>query len=239
MPIRPTSRPSLADARLYGILDLGYLSPERLEEATAALIEGGADILQVRAKGHGAGEIDGFVRRVLPVCRGAGVPLIVNDHTEVAAATGADGVHLGQDDGAIADARARLAPGAIVGRSTHSPEQAARALEEGADYIGFGPLFATPTKPGRPAIGLDGIEGVGRSVGTRIPVFCIGGIKPPASPKEEIGPEQDSRAPENENLSRVLAAGARRVVIVSALLQAPDIAAATRAVKEAIAGRAG
>ena len=218
----PSSQP-LAGARLYAILDLGYTAPESLEETVSALVSGGADILQVRAKRHEPGEIERFVRRVLPICREAGVPLIVNDHVEVAAATGAGGVHLGQDDGPLAEARTRLAPGAIVGRSTHSPEQAMRAREEGADYIGFGPLFATPTKPGRPAIGLDGIAGVEQSVGAHIPVFCIGGIKPPAPSGGDKG-----------NLDQVLAAGARRVVIVSALLQAPDIAAATRTAKAAL-----
>jgi len=223
MPNDSPSSPTLAGARLYAILDLGYTASELLEETTSALVSGGADILQVRAKRYESGEIERFVRRVLPICRDAGVPLIVNDYVEVAATTGADGVHLGQDDGSLDDARARLAPGAIVGRSTHSPEQALRAREEGADYIGFGPLFATPTKPGRPAIGLDGIAGVEQSVGAHIPVFCIGGIKPSASSDDEPG-----------NLGEVLAAGARRVVIVSALLQAPDIAAATRAAKAAL-----
>lgn len=202
----------LSAARLYAILDLGYLAPERLEEAAAALLQGGADVLQLRAKGHPPDAVAGFVRRVLPACRAAGVPLIVNDHPHVAAATGADGAHLGQDDGPLAAARELLGPGALVGRSTHSPAQAAAALAEGAAYIGFGPLHATPTKPGRPAIGLADIAAVEAAVGAAIPVFCIGGINPATLPA-------------------VLAAGARRIVVVSALLQAPDIAAATRALK--------
>ena len=202
----------LAAARLYAILDLGYLAAERLEAAAAALLEGGADVLQLRAKGHPPAAVEGFVRRVLPACRAAGVPLIVNDHPRVAAATGADGAHLGQDDGPLGAARELLASGALLGRSTHSPAQAAAALAEGADYIGFGPLFATPTKPGRPAIGLADIAAVEATVGAAIPVFCIGGVNPATLPA-------------------VLAAGARRIVAVSALLQAPDIAAATRAIK--------
>jgi len=225
MASRIPSRPSLAGSRLYAILDLGYARPENLETTASALIEGGADLLQLRAKRCGIGEIEDFVRRILPICQETGTPLIVNDYVDVAAETGADGVHLGQDDGSVAEARSRLAPGAIVGRSTHSPEQAARALEEGADYIGFGPLFATPTKPGRPAIGLDGIAEVERTVGARIPVFCIGGIKPPAP---------DGPAAEPPTLAQVLDAGARRAVIVSALLMAPDISAATRAARNAI-----
>jgi thiamine-phosphate pyrophosphorylase len=101
----------------------------------------------------------------------------------------------------------------LIGRSTHSVEQAVAAQAEGADYIGFGPLFPTPTKAGRPAIGLDDLRRVHELVS--IPIFCIGGIK-------------------LENLGEVLAAGARRVVIVSGLLQAPDIAAACRQAKTMI-----
>jgi thiamine-phosphate pyrophosphorylase len=206
----------LSTARLYAIADLGYLAPEQLEAAVAALLAGGADILQLRAKDHEPAAIERFVRRILPLCRAAAVPLIVNDHPQIAAATGADGVHLGQDDGPPAAARELLGPAALIGRSTHSPAQAAAALAEGADYIGFGPLFATPTKPGRPPIGLADIAAVEAAVGARIPVFCIGGINPATLPA-------------------VLAAGARRVVIVSGLLEAPDVQHATRALRAAIA----
>jgi thiamine-phosphate pyrophosphorylase len=139
------------------------------------------------------------------------VPFILNDHAGLAAALGTDGLHLGQDDGSLDAARALVGPRMMIGRSTHSLAQARAALAEGFDYIGFGPLFPTPTKAGRPAIGLHDIAAMERDVGTRIPAYCIGGIHP-------------------GNLAAVMAAGARRVVIVSALLQAPDIEAATRLV---------
>ena len=203
---------------LYGILDLGYVAAENAESATAALLAGGADFLQLRAKGHPPAEIEALARRLLPLCRAAGIPFIVNDHPAIAAAVDADGVHLGQDDGPLAPVRELLGPGKIIGRSTHAPDQALAALEEGFDYIGFGPLFPTPTKLGRPGIGLADLAAVQAGVGSRIPVFAIGGIK-------------------RANLPKVLAAGARNIVIVSDLLTAPDIAAATREAKLHLAGR--
>jgi thiamine-phosphate pyrophosphorylase len=166
-------------------------------------------LLQLRAKGKDLELIEDIARRVLPLCRAAKIPFILNDHPALAAAVDADGLHLGQDDGSLAAARAVVGPKMMVGRSTHSLAQARAALAEGFDYIGFGPLFPTPTKAGRPAIGLTDIAAMEREVGSHIPAFCIGGIHP-------------------GNLREVIAAGARRVVIVSALLKAPDIAAATR-----------
>lgn len=195
--------------QLYAILDLGYVRAEDAVPVTRSLLAGGASLLQLRAKGHAEPEIEALARKLLPLCREAGVPFIVNDFPAIAASVGADGIHIGQDDGSLADTRAIVGPDMVVGRSTHSPEQARAALEEGFDYIGFGPLFPTPTKLGRPGIGMENIPGVMEAVGSRIPVFCIGGIK-------------------RSNLPEVLAAGARNVVIVSDLLQAPDVEAATR-----------
>jgi thiamine-phosphate pyrophosphorylase len=198
-----------AERRLYAIVDLGYVAPEKAEEAAAALLEGGAGVLQLRAKGHGHALIEGLARKLVGLCRAANVPFVLNDFPHLAAAVGADGVHLGQDDGSLAAARDICGKDFLFGRSTHSLEQARAALEEGFDYIGFGPLFPTPTKLGRPAIGLEGLGQVEAAVGRSIPVFAIGGIVPATLPA-------------------VLAAGASRVVVVSALLQAPDVAAATR-----------
>jgi thiamine-phosphate pyrophosphorylase len=197
---------------LYAILDLGYVLPHDAECVTTALLAGGADFVQLRAKGHPPSDIEALARRVLPLCRAAGIPFIVNDYPAIAAAVDADGVHLGQDDGPLAPVRELLGPGKIIGRSTHAPDQARAALAEGFDYIGFGPLFPTPTKLGRPGIGLADLAAVQAEVGPRIPVFAIGGIR-------------------RDNLDIVLAAGARNVVIVSDLLTAPDIAAATREAK--------
>lgn len=196
------------DPKLYAILDLGYVSEEDAARATQDLLAGGADLLQLRAKGHDPATIRRVARTLIPLCRAARVPFILNDHPALAAELDADGVHIGQDDGSLADARAIVGPGKIIGRSTHSLDQARAALAEGFDYIGFGPLFPTPTKLGRPGIGLENIDAMEREVGSRIPAFCIGGIK-------------------RSNLAQVLAAGARRVVIVSDLLTAEDVRAAT------------
>lgn len=197
-------------ARLYGIVDLGYVSRCALVTMARSLCEGGVDLLQLRAKGHSAGEIETFARAILPVTRDCGVPLVINDHPEVASEVGSEGVHLGQDDEALARARGLVGQGCFVGKSTHSLAQAVAAAEEGADYIGFGPLYATGTKPDYVPIGLADLGEVHRRVS--VPVFCIGGV--------------------NEGrLDEVLAAGARRVVVVSAFLQAADVAAAVRALK--------
>jgi thiamine-phosphate pyrophosphorylase len=185
--------------QLYAILDLGYVRAEDAVPVARQLVAGGASLLQLRAKGHPPGEIEHLARLLLPLCREAGVPFIVNDYPAIAAAVRADGIHIGQDDGTLTATRQVVGPDMIVGRSTHSPEQAKAALEEGFDYIGFGPLFPTPTKLGRPGIGLENIPGVMAGIGSRIPVFCIGGIK-------------------RSNLPEVIAAGARNVVVVSDLL---------------------
>jgi thiamine-phosphate pyrophosphorylase len=211
----------LAHARLYGILDLGYVAPADLERVAEQMCAGGVDLMQLRAKGFSEHDIESFANRVAPIVQGAGVPFIINDHPELVPSVGADGAHVGQDDLDIADARWRAGralagevPPPIIGKSTHSIEQAVAAAESGADYIGFGPLFPTPTKAGRPAIGLAEIARVHELVS--IPIFCIGGIK-------------------LENLDAVLAAGAQRVVIVSGILQAPDIATYCREVKAHLA----
>lgn len=208
---------SLATAQLYGILDLGYVAANDAERVTERMLEGGVDVLQLRAKGWEETEIEALANRVLPLSESAGVPLILNDFPQLVPAVGAQGAHVGQDDFAVEDARWRAGralagevPLPLIGKSTHSREQAIAAAAEGADYIGFGPLYATPTKPGRPAIGLEEIRRVHEEV--QIPIFCIGGIK-------------------LENLAAIVEAGARRVVIVSGLLQAPDIADYARQVK--------
>ena len=214
---------AISDALLYGILDLGYIHPDQLEYVTEQLLEGGVDVLQLRAKGSDEEEVESMARRVIPMTEAAGVPLILNDHPELVPSIGAQGAHVGQDDFEVADARWRAGraltnevPLPLIGKSTHSIPQACAAAEAGADYIGFGPLFTTPTKPGRPAIGLSEIADVHQAV--HIPIFCIGGIK-------------------LENLSKVLDAGARRVVIVSGLLQAADIPSYCREVKAGLLSR--
>jgi thiamine-phosphate pyrophosphorylase len=204
-----------ADWKLYAILDLGYVAePDRVATALK-LIAGGADVLQLRAKCHDIGEIRDVAKEIFPICRATGVPFIINDYPELAAELDADGVHIGQDDGPLATAREVVGSGKIIGRSTHSLAQARAALDEGFDYIGFGPLFPTPTKLGRPGIGLADISVMQSDVGSKIPAFCIGGIK-------------------RANLPEVIAAGARRVVIVSDLLTADDVESATMEAHEII-----
>ena len=201
---------SPAAARLYAILDLGYVAAVDAMRVTEKLIEGGIDLLQLRAKGVAEEEVEALAGEIVRLTESAGVPLILNDHPHLVPSIGAQGAHVGQDDFSVADARWRAGralagevPPPIIGRSTHSIAQAEAAAAEGADYIGFGPLFPTPTKPGRPAIGLDDIRRVHELVS--IPIFCIGGVN-------------------LDTLDEVIAAGARRVVIVSGLLRAKDIA---------------
>ncbi len=201
---------TLAACRLYGIVDMGYTQPEEVEAKTAALLAGGVRILQLRAKKYGLEQIAEFARRMQPLCREAGAIFVLNDYPELAAELKADAVHVGQDGGALAEVRRIVGEGVLVGRSTHSPEQALAAYAEGADYIGFGPLFPTGTKPGRPSIGLQDVAAVQAQLGD-FPMFCIGGIN-------------------GDTLPQVLAAGARRVVIVSWLLGQADIAAAAQGV---------
>jgi len=210
-------RSVLAHARLYGIVDFGYVAPDKVAEITCQLLTGGADIIQLRAKGVEMDQIIHAAKQILSLCKSAGIPFILNDFPELAVELDADGVHIGQDDGSIYDVRRSIGDEMLVGRSTHSLEQARNAMDDGADYIGFGPLFPTPTKAGRPAIGLKEVAKMESEVGQYVPAFCIGGIK-------------------MENLTEVLEAGARRCVIVSQLLTAPDIQKATAEAKRALCG---
>lgn len=201
---------TLNRCRLYGIVDLGYVSAADAARIAREMITGGVDIIQLRGKEQPSSELMCVASELREVTLERGVPLIINDHPDIACSVGADGVHVGQDDMSVAEARRRARHNCLVGRSTHSYEQAVRAAGEGADYIGFGPLFPTPTKPDYTAIGLSDISLVHGTL--TLPIFCIGGIK-------------------RENLPDVIAAGARRVVIVSGLLQADDIADYSRSSK--------
>ena len=201
---------ALADARLYGIVDLGYVSADTAPVAAEKLLEGGVDILQLRAKDVPKSIVAELAEEIHALTAPLGVPLILNDYPELLRDVPAEGAHVGQDDMSVAEARSAAGRPVIIGKSTHSPAQARAAADEVADYIGFGPLFATPTKPGRPAIGLQDIRTVYAEVS--LPIFCIGGIK-------------------LENLVKVREAGSQRVVIVSGWLQAEDIAQAVRSTR--------
>lgn len=201
----------IQDARLYGIVDLGYVAPSEVWRMTQSLCEGGVDVLQLRAKKIVKSEVERLARLIHPVTRDHDVPLVINDHLDVAASVGSEGVHVGQDDDAVAKARAVVGASCFVGKSTHSLDQAERAQAEGADYLGFGPLYATGTKPDYVPIGLHDIAEVHRRV--EAPIFCIGGVNA-------------------ARLDEILAAGARRVVVVSAFLCAADVCGEVRALKE-------
>lgn len=185
---------------------MGYTLPDEVLSKTRALIEGGVRIIQLRAKHSTQEEIRRLAQIMQPICREKRAIFVLNDYPELAVEIGADAVHVGQDAGSLEQIRRITGSEMIIGRSTHSPEQALRAREEGADYIGFGPLFPTGTKPGRPAIGLEHIASVQSKLGN-LPMFCIGGINA-------------------HTLPHVLQAGAKRVVIVSWLLQQKNIAEA-------------
>jgi thiamine-phosphate pyrophosphorylase len=202
-------RSRLADARLYLCTD-GRRAQGDLPEFLDAVLGGGVDIVQLREKGLEAAEELALLEVFAAACRRHGALLAVNDRADVALAAGADVLHLGQDDLPVPVARRILGPGAVIGRSTHSREQAsAAATEEGVDYFCAGPVWATPTKPGRPGTGLP-LVGEAARVGAERPWFAIGGI----------GLRQ---------LDEVLAAGATRVVVVRALTEAADPGAAAAA----------
>lgn len=191
----------ISHCRLYGILDTGYCRPDAMPAMLAAMLRGGVDIVQLRAKELAPDRIQELARLLHPLSLAAGVPFIVNDHPALAAEAGVEGAHVGQDDLSVGEARKLAGRDMIIGLSTHSLIQAVEAAGAGPDYIGFGPLFATPTKPDYAPVGIAEIEEVHRRVS--LPVFCIGGIK-------------------RENLPQVIAAGARRAVIVSGILAAED-----------------
>lgn len=194
--------PSLHDCRLYGILDLGYVKAGDAAQITREMIEGGVDLIQLRGKNTSITELIQLSAELHELTATSSTPLIVNDHAEIARRVPVDGVHVGQDDDNVSLARQKAARPILIGKSTHSLEQARAAQGEGADYIGFGPIFATPTKPDYRPIGLEHIRRVHAEL--NLPIFCIGGIN-------------------IDNLQSVIDAGAKRVVMVSALLKAHSI----------------
>lgn len=198
----------LDQCRLYGILDTGYCAPEGMGAMLEQMIAGGVDIVQLRAKAMTPDRIAELARELHPLSQAAGVPFIINDHPALAGETGVEGIHVGVEDMTVAEARRLAGRPCWIGKSSHSLAQAHEGAGQGADYLGFGPLFATPTKPDYIPIGTDEIRAVYEQI--RVPVFCIGGIK-------------------QENLAGVIASGAQRVVIVSGILLAVDPAAYTRA----------
>jgi thiamine-phosphate pyrophosphorylase len=198
---------------LYGIVDLIYVAPEEVATVTGWLLRGGVDILQLRAKKHLKTEIVKYAEIMLPLTKTAEVPLILNDYPDLLREIDADGCHVGQEDFGIAEARDLAGRDCLVGKSTHTLLQAQTAEREGADYIGFGPLFPTETKPTAKAIGLTELRTLHEQV--KLPIYCIGGVK-------------------LENLREIVHAGAKRVCIVSDLLLASDVAKRTTEVKSVL-----
>ena len=198
-------RERLARARLYLVCDR---RPERFLRAALA---GGVDVLQLRDKDASDDEVLAAAPAFRRAADDAGALFVINDRPDLARAADADGVHVGQDDGPVAAARAIVGADRIVGRSTHSPDQIAAAGD--ADYIAVGPVHATPTKPGRRAVGLDLVRHAAAHAPD--PWFAIGGIDP-------------------RNVSEVVAAGARRIVVVRAITEAKDPEAAARALRRAL-----
>lgn len=199
--------------QLYVIVDLAACGGRGPAEVASAALRGGADALQLRDKRATDAQLRTTAERLLPLARAVGVPLIINDRIEVARAIGADGVHLGQADAPVAEARRRLGAGPLIGKSTHSLGQALAAETEGASYIGLGPVFSTPTKPDYGSIGAGLIAQVTARV--RIPIVCIGGI-------------------DLSTLPTVLDAGAGCIAVVRAVCAAADPEAAARALKAAL-----
>ena len=196
-------RARLADARLYLCTDARTGRGDLAEFADAALT-GGVDIIQLRDKGLEARPELAALEILADACRRHGALLAVNDRADVALAAGAHVLHLGQDDLPVSWARRILGDEVAIGRSTRDPAQAADAASQaGVDYFCAGPCWATPTKPGRPAAGLDLIRRIATANPTR-PWFAIGGIE------------------NTQRLEQVRAAGARRVVVVRAITEATD-----------------
>jgi len=195
----PDRRQRLEEARLYLVCD------DRPDEFLAAALRGGVDIVQLRMKDAGEEDIVSAGRRFVRVCGEHDALLILNDRPDLVDAVGADGVHVGQDDVPVPRARSLVGQDRLVGLSTHSPPQIDRA--SGVDYIGVGPVNATPTKPGRPPVGPALVRyAAGHAP---MPFFAIGGINA-------------------DNATTVLAAGASRIAVVRALTLAEDPEARAR-----------
>jgi thiamine-phosphate pyrophosphorylase len=202
-----TRRERLRSARLY------LVCGQQSDEFLAAALRGGVDIVQLRMKHAGDEEILAAAPRYRRACAAHEALFIVNDRPDLAAAADADGVHLGQDDVTVEAARELLGTERLIGLSTHTPAQVDAAGHAGADYIGVGPVNETPTKPGRPAVGLALVEHAAKHA--PVPFFAIGGIS-------------------TANIVAVRDAGATRVAVVRALTEAADPEVVARKLRAAL-----
>jgi thiamine-phosphate pyrophosphorylase len=198
----------LSDCHLYGFVDTAYLHGRAPELIARQLCDGGADLIQLRAKNSSVDDVRRMAEAIVPMTRTANVGLVINDHLDVAREVGAEFCHLGQEDffdagnshiSQLSTFNSQLK----IGLSTHAPEQAQRAVEAGADYVAIGPIFATGTKPTAKPVTLDYVRWAAQNV--KVPWFAIGGIN-------------------LQNIDEVLAAGATRICLVSAILNATDVA---------------
>jgi thiamine-phosphate pyrophosphorylase len=209
----------LSECRLYTFVDTAYLHGRAPEAVALALCAGGADLIQLRAKSSPPQEVCRIAKSLLPLTRKAGVGLVINDHPDIAIEIGAELCHLGQGDffgaghtqvSTLHDPKSTL----CIGLSTHAPEQAERALAAGADYLAIGPVYATGTKPQAKPVTLEYVRWASTNV--KIPWFAIGGIN-------------------LDTVDEVLASGAKRIAVVSAILNANDVAAECRKFKQRLA----
>ena len=219
----------LRECRLYAFVDTAFLRGRAPATVAQQLCDGGADLIQLRAKQSPLAEVRRLAETILPVTRRAGIGLVINDHPSLAQELGAEFCHLGQEDffgagythvsqlatarkpaAARVDRQPACTPQLGIGLSTAAPEQAARAVAAGADYLGVGPVYPTGTKPAAKPVTLDYVRWAAANI--RIPWFAIGGIN-------------------LDNVHEVVAAGAQRICVVSAILNADDLAAACRKFK--------
>jgi thiamine-phosphate pyrophosphorylase len=204
------ARERLRRARLYLVVEAAA------EQLLPAALRGGVDMVQLRDKPADDEQILRSAGRFRAVCHRHGALFWLNDRADLALEADADGVHVGQHDTPVAEVREQVGEDMLIGLSTHSPEQFDAALRSQADQLSVGPVWETPTKEGRPAAGLDYVRYAARHGGER-PWFAIGGIDP-------------------GNVAEVVAAGARRIVVVRAIRDAPDPEAAAAALRAALPG---
>ena len=195
----------MIQANVYGIIDThwclknGKIDENRFFVITRCLLQAGICLIQLRAKKSSFLEIQKLAEKILPLIEEFKATLIINDYPEIAKCFAGVGVHLGQEDGDLQEARLLLGEDRIIGRSTHSLQEAQKAMKEGANYIGFGPIFETPTKPQRKSLGLDALEEVMQRMPSEFPIFAIGGL-------------------DLENLQEIISVGGKRVAMVRELI---------------------
>ena len=204
---------SPSDLRLYAVTDRRALPAGfTLAQAVEAALDGGVTCLQLREKEASAGEILALARTLLPLCRARRVPLLINDRVDIALAAGADGVHLGQEDLPLPEARTLLGPDRILGATAHTVEEALRAQAEGADYLGVGAMFPTGTKTNTIPTSADTLKAICAAVS--IPVVAIGGVTA-------------------QNLPTLAGTGIAGAAVVSAIFSQSDLTAAARTLRAA------